>query len=241
MTTYQSFSSHRFTWWIRLGVLCLLGWIFFIFNGGHFIRQSVVAVASLISRRSVSESQELSVLKAKVRDVEEENQMLKSVLAGRMVLPRPLVVATVRFGGGYLFLDTLFIDRGSSDGIALHNAALSDDGLVVGTVDDVGDSWSRILPFSKLGVKTVVRGGQKKDVIFELTGIGGGEMRADVPTAIRIKTGDILWWGENPAFAVGVVDRVNSAQTRQIGQVFVRQTRSLFSFIYLFIVTLPRS
>ncbi len=234
---YRAPHSNRFSPGIRIGALGVLIIAFFLLHGPFLIRQSAVFVSRFFSgsRLQTSASDTTKALQATIADQESQIQTLQSQLANRSLFTTALVTAHVRFGGGWIFSDTIFIDRGSRDGISAGDPVISDSRILVGTIDQIGANWGSVAPFSKLGRKTVVRTGSHKEIVFELTGIGGGEMTTDLPASVALVSGDMIWWGEASQYQMGVIDHIDRSSATQVEHIVVRQVIPLTSLDSVFV------
>lgn len=217
-------NRHPFLWlrWL-LPLLIVL-----IFGGRFFImRGIIIASKSFPSAHNVAlSSSERSAFQAKIADLEAERNHLYALLQNKDPLKK-ILFANVQLGGGYIFSDSLIIDKGVSDDVAVGDFVTTDDGLLVGSVIDRGPHWSAVASFTQLGRKVVVRGGGSKQIVFEMNGIGGGEAEVDLPISLDIKVGDVYWSGEHSDYIVGVVDHIDRSPTSQIQTVYMKPPISL--------------
>ena len=205
--------------WVKGGALLLVATLFFLLNGRSVVVRGASYVSSFFRAADTAFSQEMVALRARIKDLESENERLQRLfnMGSRNTIP-----ADIRLGGDHLFVDTLIIDRGVADGITVGDHVSTDDGIYVGTILETGDRWSKIVPFTQLGRKTIVRAGQNKEITFEITGIGAGEAEARLPIAVAINTGDILWDGSDPSIIAGLADRMERPAASQIQTLYIR-------------------
>jgi len=205
--------------WLRFGILLFFVFLFFIFGGKSLVIKGTIYLQNTLSfSKDISTPEQTAMLKAKIADLEKERDNL-NILIGN-TYNKNIVPANVSLGGGYLFSDSIIVDRGANSGVAIDDYVTTIDGMFVGKVISVGANWSSIVPFTRLGQKTVIRGGQNKEIVFEVSGIGGGETSADLPGSLDIKIGDIFWSGEYPDFIIGIVNGIDSSQAKQIQTVY---------------------
>lgn len=137
--------------------------------------------------------------------------------------------ANIILGNEYLFSDTLIIDQGNSDNINIGEAVIAENFIAIGIIEKVGNDWARIRPFSQLDFKTTARAGIEKSSVLEISGIGGGEMKAIVPFEFPIQAGDAIWWGENPDYIIGLVNSVSQQEGNNLKEIFINAPLSLHS------------
>lgn len=128
----------------------------------------------------------------------------------------------ILLGPGFVFSDSLIVSGGAVFGTQKDDLVVSPDGIVVGVVTEVGAEWSKAALFSRLGNTVVLRAGNEKEIVFEAHGIGGGELRAELPSAVALRTGDTLWLGIRPMYVAGLVDTIDRAPGRQLQQLIIR-------------------
>src|SRR3989344_8701047 len=114
------------------------------------------------------------LLLERIRDLKYDNDRLR----GNLNLSRKIAKqAKVVLGGGYLFADVLILNEGSNAGIKIGDIVFTPENILVGKVVEAGSGWSKVMPISALGEKTILRGGDNKELIFEAEGRGLGEIK----------------------------------------------------------------
>jgi cell shape-determining protein MreC len=131
--------------------------------------------------------------------------------------------------------DTLIIDGGSADGIAVGATVRADGGVPVGTVSDVAPHSAHVLLYSTPGVETPGWIGDAR-VPVVLTGTSAGSMVASVPATDQIVEGSIVLVGG--AHPVGTVVRVDRDPSSPTMTVRIRPLVSPFSLTT--VLVLPR-
>lgn len=149
--------------------------------------------------------------------LEVENQMLEERLATTAALSSPRsrqVVARVLARPPVSAYDTLILDAGTDDGVAVGDAAFalassaSDQGVPVGYVSWASRDFSRVTLFSAPGIESPAWVGEKKNALMVL-GQGGGAFTAVVPRDVTVSVGDPIYIG--PLMQrVGTVLRIDS-------------------------------
>ncbi len=216
--------NRRFFVWLRWTFLLFFVLIFFILDGPSLIVRGSIMISKTFSfsnTENTVSSAKIVALQAKIIDLEIEQERLKALL-GNTERFNKIIPANISFSGGYLFSDSIVIDRGEMNGVAINDYVVTQDGIFIGSITRLEAYWSRAIPFTQLGHKTIVRGGQNKEIIFEVSGIGGGEAAVDLPVGMNIKTGDIFWSGEHPNFIIGIVDSIDASPAKQIQTVYFR-------------------
>src|SRR3989344_4870734 len=94
------------------------------------------------------------------------------------------------FGGGYIFSDVFYINKGSEDGFKKGDLVVYNSSVAIGKLDEIFPKNSKVVPFSKFGAKTSLRVGERKSILFEGVGNGGGRISADFPNSLAITAGD---------------------------------------------------
>ncbi len=180
--------------------------------------------AALPDRRATEENLQIQALAAKISELEKD---------------LPSSAARITFGGGFLFSDTLIIDKGSLDGIGPDSYA-SAKGIILGRIDNIGPHTATIVPFSRFKEKTVVRMGSQKDVVLLGEGIGGGEIRIEIPQGFAITVGESAWWGGGSSHLLGIIASVDTKEGRAINYAFIRNPFPQRSFTEVSIVRIPQ-
>ncbi|HEY4497578.1 MAG TPA: rod shape-determining protein MreC [Candidatus Paceibacterota bacterium] len=137
-------------------------------------------------------------------------------------IPDDVVLASVLLNPGFVFSDTMLLAAGVEQRVRQGDIVASLDGVAIGTVVSVQNTWSKTELLSRLGNVVVLRAGSEKEITFEARGIGGGELRVDLPSALELRAGDIIWLGSNPAYIAGFIDTVDRAPGRQLQHLIIR-------------------
>ncbi len=187
--------------------------LFFVFEGGGFFEVLFLKTYSFVfGKWRVENSFENTALYEKIKDLESKLKLSKDTE----------ISAQVIFGGGYVFSDNLFLNKGRKNGIAVDELVVYKNIFMIGRVEEVLENYSKVSTFSLFGVKTPFRTGIQKEILFEGEGNGGGEIFAIFPQGVNIDVGNTVWLGENSDFVVGVVEKINQEEGRDFKEVFVR-------------------
>lgn len=180
---------------------------------------------------------ELNLLKDK--SYRAENEKLKSALSLKGSLKLKLIPASVSYHGLEGWFKSLYIDKGTRDGVAVGDGVISSGG-VVGRVIETGDSGSRVVPITNPAcVIPVIDADTGTMGIAQ--GIGGGLLKMRfVLNYKKIKKGDrILTSGLGGFFSAGLpVGRVYSVGKGGNGifrKTLIIPRRDLFDTNYVFV------
>ncbi len=103
--------------------------------------------------------------------------------------------------------DTLVIDIGSSDGVAVGNKVYTSGDTLVGDVVEVYEHSSKISLFSTPGREIPILVGSST-VATQAIGKGGGNFSAQLPADVRINKGDTIITTQIRPHAFGVVQEI---------------------------------
>ncbi len=233
---YNSKKNTRFSKIRTVGLVAAVIFFFFI-RGPFWLERGISIVWNMFPvQRAAQDDDVVVALRARLQDLQAQDQKLENLLASTAHTQKNLVPAQIRLGSGYLFIDTLMLDKGTESGIAIGNPVIAEDATALGSIVEAGSGWSKAALHSRLGNKVILRSGQGKNTVFEAVGIGGGELEAELPVSVPFAVGDTVWWGEHPEYVVGIVDRLDHAPERQIQSVVIRSPRSIRSILNAVVV-----
>ncbi len=151
----------------------------------------VVSKSSLIAENVALKKQvsDMARQQALYLITQEENADLKA-LFGRKSTERP-VLARVLVKPTFSPFDTLLIDLGSADGIAIGNIVRAASSTSIGFVSEVYDHTAKVTLYSSDGQKTKVEVG-KAATLKEATGLGGGNFSLQMPVGSGVHVGDAI-------------------------------------------------
>lgn len=132
------------------------------------------------------------------------------------------------FGGGYIFSDFLYLNKGIVDGVEKDDLIIYDQ-IVIGKIEEIFPKFSKVVPFSKFSKKTPLRTGEQKSILFEGVGNGAGEINADFPNNLSINIGEGVYLAHNPNYLVGIIDDTYKKEGRNFQKVSIRIPISLNS------------
>ena len=189
--------------------------IFFLFSGGVLKSWSFKIIDFFAPERKELEVSraELAML-TRIKDLEAKNHLDVGRLSGSSAY-----TLKTSFGGGYLFLDTFFL-RGGGGLVKAGDWVVKDD-IFLGKIVEVGEDFAKFKSLGSLRERSVLRAGENKDIVFEAEGIGGGELKAELPVSLVIKAGDPIWWGEDPRYLAGFIEEVRVRETSPIAEIII--------------------
>ncbi|QQG42370.1 MAG: hypothetical protein HYW15_02560 [Candidatus Giovannonibacteria bacterium] len=162
--------------------------------------------------------QDLALL-LRIADLERENGLLKNSLGLRA--PRSLP-AKVIFGGGYFFMDAVFVNIGNDAGVEPGDPVISEGGVLVGRVSESLNGRSKVLLSGRIGEEAALRLGKEPGSPVEARGRGGGEFVAELPAGADVKVGDAARFSDLPDYIAGLVDKIAVEEGSQLKKVFIR-------------------
>lgn len=133
----------------------------------------------------------------------EENKELRARLRGTPVERDAFFAQVILHPPGTPY-DTLILDVGKQDGVVQGNLVSPGGSVVIGTVDQVYHSTSRVLLFSAPG--TTHNALLNNTTPLVVVGQGGGSMTAEVPAGVSVVAGDtVAFVGDSLHFSAAVV------------------------------------
>ncbi len=148
----------------------------------------------------------------------QENLALKTLLGRKPQVERILGAVLIRPPATPY--DTLVIDAGSAEGIALGDVVSAGGGATIGTISEVYTHAARVRLYSSSGEKydaLLLLSGQGGIIPLAIEGQGGGSLRAQVPDGVEVAVGDAALL---PGIVGGITARVSHID-RGEGESFV--------------------
>lgn len=213
----------------------LLAVIFFKINGVEsFVLKAASKINFLRIGAEKTNNLEASLLISRISDLERENQILRGAIG--LNNSRSEIPAKIILGGGYLFSDSLYADEGLNSGVKEKDLALSPEKIFIGKIAGTGKDWSRIDPVGSLGSKISLRLGSDKEIAVEATGLGRGELIAELPKDVSITAGETAWLGEKPEYSVGLVSEIKKVEGREIQNIIIKSPLPFGSLVNMLIL-----
>ena len=199
---------------------------FLVLDGSSTLHIWITQAVNMVlpDRRAAKENLQIQALVSKISELEKG---------------APSSIARVVLGGGFLFSDVLVIDKGGDDGIGPDDYAAA-KGIILGRIENIGPHTATIVPFSRFKEKTVVRIGLQKDAVLLGEGIGGGEIKIEIPQGFAITAGESAWWGSGSSHLLGIIASVDIKEGRAINYAFIRNPFPQRSLTEVSIVRIPQ-
>ncbi|MBI1999325.1 MAG: rod shape-determining protein MreC [Parcubacteria group bacterium] len=137
----------------------------------------------------------------------EENESLKEIFGRSGNRSGALLLAAVLARPNRSPYDTFLIDVGSESGVKVGDRVFVLGDIVIGTIDVVSGSASRVKLFSSPGAVIDVLFGSER-ISVPARGIGGGNFEARLPRGVDIREGDIVAFPAISTDIAGVVQKV---------------------------------
>jgi cell shape-determining protein MreC len=174
----------------------------------------------------------LSVLENKVADRDvlyEENLALKARLGRDASVERILAGVIMRPPGTPY--DTLLIDAGSAEGIAVGQRVSAGGTTRIGVISEVYEHTARVELFSAPGFsyEGLIRG----EVPISVEGQGGGSLRGEVPEGAVLSVGDPVVLSGIAGGYSSRVSYIEHTEGRSLKEVFMQLPVNLFELSYV--------
>lgn len=198
------------------------------------IKDYFVFKNDLINKNSNLEN-ELLRLKFKETDynvLSQEFEDLKTQL-GREASPSR-IVSKILSKPPFSPYDTLIIDVGSLDGVALGNKVYISDNIIVGFIKNATPHTSLVELFSNGDSEqeaTLSRTGAS----FLLKGQGGANLEVEVPKDTDVLWGDIFLYPKFGASMIGSVYYIDTSSQSSFKKIYIRVPGNIFSATYAFV------
>ncbi|MEK7560192.1 MAG: rod shape-determining protein MreC [Patescibacteria group bacterium] len=199
----------------RIIVFFAAVFLFLIFEGTISLNWAFSKIFYVFfkEREEINVALETNLLYKRIKDLELKLQEKES--------KDKTIPANVVFGGGYLFSDSIFLDKGSKDGVEKGDFVVYKSFAVLAEIDEVFSGYSRALPFSRFGEKTALRSGSTKNVLFEAEGSGGGKILAYLPQNSGVSAGDGVYLAKSSQFLVGLVETNEKKESRDFEEISI--------------------
>jgi len=219
-TNYNNFTRRRSnispSTWLWVGVVVLLVGVALLWRSGSSALvwkalAPVMAVRNAIDHTQVAALRaELASTSALVADrnvLKAENMMLKARL-GRVALEGQILLAGVLMAPPASAYDTLVIDAGSAQGVAVGQNVSAGGSTIIGTVTDVSSDTAHVTLLSAPGTThdALVMGKSGSTLPISIAGQGGGSFSGQLPTGSAVEPGDsVVFAGVAGQFVAQVV------------------------------------
>jgi rod shape-determining protein MreC len=136
----------------------------------------------------------------------QENADLKDLL-GRKTSSSKTILASVLIKPSFSPYDTLIVDVGTDEGIAVGDMVSVDGNVFIGQISEVYANSSKVILYSSPDQKVLVLVGSN-NVLKEAVGIGGGNFKIELPREIDVKEGDSVMIPSISPNIFGIVEKV---------------------------------
>ncbi len=209
-------------------------------------REKISAYSYLLSSKNslleenkrLKDALDLVAIEAYSREaLRKENDELKLML-GRHT-GRTILLARVLANPGRAPYDTLIIDAGSADGLALNMRVFVGGDFVIGEVTRLFAHSAMVTLYSSDGNElpvTIQKTGTSSVPTIGY-GIGGGNFRSILPKGLNIIPGDLV---DVPAIATqyaGVVNGVKKSEGSSLQEIYFKLPLNIYTLRYVYIAT----
>jgi cell shape-determining protein MreC len=205
-------------------VLIALHFIFPVFLGNLFI--TVARPFWSFGNIEKPSTDELSQLQNVVNtQLQKENIELKEMLGRKD--PKNIVVAYILKKPPFTAYDSFILDIGSRGNIKIGNKVYSSTGMLIGEIDEVSNSTSKVKLYSSYGEKYEVLVGDK-NIQVTATGRGGGSFETVVPRDTKVKEGDTVIIPDISNAVFGVVGKIIADPARAFSTIIFSQPINIY-------------
>jgi rod shape-determining protein MreC len=133
---------------------------------------------------------------ARLKSLEEENEILRQYLKFFKEEKKPFVLASIIFRGGFTSNNlekNIIIDKGSADGIKEEVAVLDDQGVIIGKVTQIKNNLSEVCLITNAECKIAAKLQNNDKTAGIIKGEHGLTIKMEfVPQTEEVKEGDIV-------------------------------------------------
>lgn len=168
------------------------------------------------------------------QELRDENEQLKAML-GR-ASGRAFVLARVLANPGRSPYDTLLLDAGSDDGVAVGMKVFVDGDFAIGEVEKVTQQGALVTLYSSYGKELPVSVGSSS-VPALAKGEGGGNFRIALPKDVSVSAGDLV---HVPALApeyVAIVTAVDHPEGSSLEDVYIKWPFNMSELTRVYVAT----
>lgn len=181
-----------------------------------------------------------NVLNAQLAALEQENAELRQLVGIRMdsgdaaVAAESEVVTSVLMRPPQIPFDTIVIDAGTNDGLAIGDQVYAFKGFPIGEVAEANPRTSTVRLFSAPGMKTEVLIGSTTTAVLA-EGKGGGNFFLKLPKVTEIKQGDIVMRTYLPPEAFSTIESVDSTQGEAYTYAYFKLPVNIHNIVYVIV------
>jgi rod shape-determining protein MreC len=159
-----------------------------------------------------------------------ENETLRSLL-GRSTSGR-MVLATVLSRPPFSPYDSLIIDAGTAEGVALGDKVYASTDVLLGDIVEVYPHTSKVDLFSSPGRVFPVLVGPSA-IQVEAEGRGGGNFRVTLPVEVDVAKGDPVRFAQSKSNVVGVVEEIEVDSSDSLQEIRFKMPISIAEISYI--------
>lgn len=185
-----------------------------------------------VLKEEISQSQ-AALLEAE--SLKQENKNILSIFNRTQLQQKDYVLAAVLFKPPQVFYDSLVIDAGSAQGLRSGMVVTAYGDILLGYVNEVSSSVSKVKLISSLGEET--------NVVFQDSGLsvtafgkGGENLEITLPRSAEVEVGEMLVNSEVNPFLIGLVERIEKGEASPFQKIFFRLPLNLNYLRYVLVV-----
>lgn len=215
-------------------VACAVGVRVFFPAGFFFLATPLFAFGNYVSEEASLETKEERQLKDENQALRIENETLRAALQD---VGHSAEISKESFVMGVLSrppvspYDTLVLGGGSDTGVTT-GALVTAQGVPIGTVEEVGVGYTKVVLFSLVERQNEGWVGEER-LPLTLIGRGGGTFVAEVSREMPVKEGDIVYLPGPGALPVGQVTRIEGDTSSPSATLRIRSLINIFSIPYV--------
>lgn len=161
----------------------------------------------------------------KIASLQRENTELKEIL-GRTA-SSTIILGYILKKPPFSAYDTFIIDLGQNDGITIGDKVYAIGDILIGEIEEVNVSSTKVKLYSSFGEKYDVFIGSKNIEAVAL-GRGGGSFEVTLPRDIKIGEGDEVRSTDTGSSIFGIVDKYISDPTKAFSTIFFAQPLNMY-------------
>ena len=211
----------------------------FFWKSGTFIGDTFSSYISLVSSKKsfVKENERLRLELASFEpslimldSLRKENDTLRALL-GRNTKER-MILATVLSRPPFSPYDSLIIDIGSTDGVAVGSMVYASTDILIGDISDVYSSTAKVNLFSSPGRRFPVLVGPSA-IQVEAEGRGGGNFKVTLPSEVGVEKGDPVRFAQSKSNVVGIIEEIEIDSVDSLQEVLFKIPLSISEISYV--------
>ena len=117
-------------------------------------------------------------------------------------------------------IDTMFIDKGTADGVNAGAKVLASDRVLIGTVTESSREYS-VVKLSSFSGSTNYAELESNSEPIEIVGTGGGVMKARIPRNVGVAVGDKVFMSDSVNYVFGIVGVIQENSEAGFKDVFI--------------------